>query len=157
MRKRSKYKPKGVRLDVMTWIKSGMLKVNAVSGSIITEASIKNHISIDALRKGEATTSDMDNLINAFNVAEALAIHGIGAEYQAEIGSGQDALYNIGARAKEKGRFVLTGPELTAINTAMQVHDAQLDVCTVAELEQALDYVNEQIRQRKTRRVPVPT
>lgn len=157
MRKRSKYKPKGVRLDVMSWIKSGMLKANAVGGgSIITQTRIKNHIAIEALRKGEATKDDMDAMISAFNVTEALAIQGMGAEYKTEIRAGQDALYNIGARAKEKGRFVLTGPELTAINTTMEIHDAQLDVCTVAELEKALDYVWEQIRQRKVRRIPAP-
>ena len=160
MRKKSKYKPKGVRVDVMSWIKSGMLKAAEVAGgSIITQTRIKNHIAIEALRKGEATIDDMDAIINAFNVTEALAIKGIGDDYRAEIKAGQDAVLEIAVRAKEKdaGRFVVTGPELSAINLAMEVHDAQLDVCTVAQLESALDYVWEQIRQRKVRKIPAPT
>lgn len=157
MRKKSKYKPKGVRLDVMSWLKSGMLKAADVGGgSIITQTRIKNHIAIETLRKGEATKDDMDAIINAFNVTEALAIKGIGADYRAEIRAAQDALMSIGVRAKDRGRFVITGPELTAINTAMEVHDAQLDICTVAELEAALDYVWDQIRQNKVRRIPAP-
>lgn len=157
MRKRSKYKPKGVRLDVMAWIKSGMLKAADVGGgSIITQTRIKNHISIEALRKGQATKDDMDAIITAFNVTEALAVKGIGADYKAEIRAGQDAVYAVGVRGKSINRFVTTGPELTAINTAMEVHDAQLDICTVAELEDALDYVWDQIRQKKVRTIPAP-
>lgn len=157
MRKRSKYKPKGVRLDTMAWIMSGMQKAADVGGgSIITQNRIKNHIAIEALRKGEATIDDMDAIINAFNVTEALAIKGIGADYRAEIKAGQDAVYSIGTRSAVKGRYVLTGPELSAINTTMEVHDAQLDICTVAELEEALDFVWEEIRHKRLRRLPKP-
>lgn len=157
MRKKSKYKPKGVRLDVMSWVKSGMMLTSKVGGgSIITQTRIKNHISIEALRKGEAGFDDIDTLINAFNVTEALAIMKIGDDYRAEIKAGQDALFTLGVRAKEKGRFIATGPELMSINLAMEIHDAQLDICTVAEMEKALDYVWEQIRLKKARRIPAP-
>lgn len=157
MRKKSKYKPKGVRLDVMSWVKSGMMLTSKVGGgSIITQTRIKNHISIEALRKGEAGFDDIDTLINAFNVTEALAIMKIGDDYRAEIRAGQDALFTLGVRAKEKGRFVATGPELMSINLAMEIHDAQLDICTVAEMEKALDYVWEQIRLKRARKIPAP-
>lgn len=157
MRKKSKYKPKGVRLDVMSWVKSGMMLTSKVGGgSIITQTRIKNHISIEALRKGEAGFDDIDTLINAFNVTEALAIMKIGDDYRAEIRAGQDALFTLGVRAREKGRFVATGPELMSINLAMEIHDAQLGICTVAEMEKALDYVWEQIRLKKARRIPAP-
>lgn len=157
MRKKSKYKPKGVRLDVMSWVKSGMMLTSKVGGgSIITQTRIKNHIAIEALRKGEATVDDIDALINAFNVTEALAIMKIGDDYRAEIKAGQDALFTLGVRAKERGRFVATGPELMSINLAMEIHDAQLDICTVAEMEKALDYVWEQIRLKRARKIPAP-
>lgn len=157
MRKRSSYRPKGVRLDNMSWLKSGMKKAADVEGgSIITRTRIRNHIAIEALRKGEATKDDMDAIINAFNVTEALAIKGIGADYRAEIRAGQDAVYNVGVRSATLGRFVLSGPELTAINLTMEIHDAQLDICTINDLELALDYVWEQIRMKKVKRIPTP-
>jgi len=157
VRKRSKYKPKGVLLDTMGWIKSGMQKVvDSEGGRTITQTRIKNHIAIEALRKGEATKDDISTLIEAFNVTEALAIKGIGAEYRAEIRAGQDAIYSIGTRAKKLGRFVIAGPELSAINTAMEIHDAQLDIATISELEAALDYVWQQVRLKKTRVIPSP-
>lgn len=157
MRKRSKYKPKGVRLDNMSWIKSGMQKAADVeNGSIITRTRIRNHIAIDSLRKGEANKDDMDAIINAFNVTEALAIKGLGEDYRSEIKAGQDALYSVGVRSSKVGKFVLSGPELTAINQTMEIHDAQLDICTINQLESALDYVWSQIRMKKARRIPVP-
>ena len=155
MRKRSKYKPKGVRLDVMAWLKSGMLKASEVGGgSIILNTRIKNHNAVDLLRQGKAQKDDISIIIEALNVTEALAVKRIGDEYKVDIRAAQDSIYACCQRAVEHGRFVLTGPELVAINTAMEVHDAQLDICTVAELEAALDYVWRQIKLRKVRKPP---
>jgi hypothetical protein len=157
MRKKSKYKPKGVRLDTMAWIKSGMLKAAEVGGGgIILDTRIKNHNAIDKLRLGQADKDDVDILIQAFNVTEALAIKNIGDDFRAEIKAGQDAIYSLGVRSVGIGRFVATGPELSAINLTMEIHDAQLDICTVAEMEGALDYVWDQIMKKKARRIPAP-
>jgi len=155
MRKKSKYKPKGVRLDTMAWLKSGMLRASEVGGgNIILNTRIKNHNAIDQLRKAEATKDDIGTIIEAFNVTESLALLRIGDEYRTEIKAAQDAIYSLCQRAVKHGKYVLTGPELQAINLGMEVHDAQLDICTVAELEAALDYVWQQIRLRKTRVLP---
>lgn len=51
MRKRSKYRPKGVRLDVMTWVINGMRPVTDAADEILT-LRIKNHMAMDTLRKG---------------------------------------------------------------------------------------------------------
>jgi len=155
VRKRSKYKPKGVRLDVMAWLKSGMLKAAEVGGgSIILNTRIKNHNAVDLLRQGKADKDVISIIIEALNVTEALAIKRIGDEYKTEIRAAQDAIYACCHRAVEHKRFVLTGPELVALNTAMEVHDAQLEICTVAELEAALDYVLQQLKLRKARVLP---
>jgi hypothetical protein len=42
MRKRSKYKPKGVRLDAMDYIKSGLKNFNEVETAV--DLRLKNHI-----------------------------------------------------------------------------------------------------------------
>lgn len=155
MRKRSKYRPKGVRLDVMAWVKSGMLKAADVGGgSIILNTRIKNHNAVDLLRQGKADKEAMSIIIEALNVTEALAINRIGDEYRQEIKAAQDAIYACCQRAVKHSRFVLTGPELVALNTGMEVHDAQLEICTVAELEAALDYVLQQIKLKQARKLP---
>ena len=91
MRKRSKYKPKGVRLDVATWVINGFKPVSA-TGSAVLDLKIKNHSALEALRTGQAKRYDIDSIISALNVSEALARLGIGHEYVHEIKEGQDAL-----------------------------------------------------------------
>lgn len=152
MRKRSKYKPKGVRLDNLTWVVSGMKPFTSVS--LGTDIRIKNHVALEQLRKGEANKEDIDIIIGAFNMMEGFGRMGIGADWQEEIRAGQDALLSIARRGvKRNMRFVSTGPELVAINLAMEIHDAQLDACTVRQLEQALDIVKEDVIYKRARAI----
>ena len=72
------------------------------------------------------------------NVAEALAIHGLGDQFRAEITAAQNAIYAMSRRGIERQRFLFTGPEMQQMREGMEVHDAQLDACTVAQLERAL-------------------
>jgi hypothetical protein len=46
----------------------------------------------------------------------------------------------------ELGRFVLKSDEMAALNTVMELHDAQLDVINVQQMERALDLVQSEIR-----------
>jgi len=150
MRKKSKYKPKGVRLDVMTWVTSGLKPFTSVS--LAVDIRIKNHVAIEQLRLGQADKENIDILIGAFNMMEGFGRMGIGHDWQPEIRAGQDALLEVAKRGvKREMRFVATGPELKAINLAMEIHDAQLDVCTVRQLEQALDIVQEDIIYKRAR------
>jgi hypothetical protein len=80
----------------------------------------------------------------------------IGDDWKDEIRAAQDALLAMGRRGVETGKFILRGPELTSFNLAMEIHDAQLDACTVAELEKAMDVV-EAIVKNKLARVIVQT
>ena len=150
MRKRSKYRPKGVIFDTMNHVLSGMKIVGAIGAG--TTLKIKNHDALDKVRRGVATRADIDTLIAAFNITEALALKAsLGGEWKDEIRAAQDALLELGRRGAETGKFILRGPELTIFNTAMELHDAQLDACTVAELERAIDYVNAIITAKQAR------
>jgi hypothetical protein len=48
-------------------------------------------------------------------------------------------------------RFIARGPELVALNLAMEVHDAQLETVTVKQLETAMADVMESLRLKKMR------
>lgn len=146
MRKRSAYRPKGVRLDAMTYVMQGLTPVREVNGAALT-LKIKNHDSLAAVARGTARIDDVDLLMGALNVTEAIAMQRIGEQYEAEIRAGQEALATMAARGLANGhRFVCTGQELQAINLAMEVHDAQLDAVTVGQLEQALNKVDRIVR-----------
>lgn len=139
----------------MSWVQSGMKPFTEVS--IGTDVRIKNHIAIEQLRMGQANKEDIDILIGAFNMMEGFARMGIGIDWSTEIRAGQDALLSVARRGVQRDmRFVSTGPELQAINLAMEIHDAQLDNCTVRQLEQALDIVKEDVIYKRARAINAP-
>lgn len=149
MKKRSKYRPKGVLLDPLNHVLSGLKRVGSVSAG--TTLMIRNHAALESARKGEATRQDIDALIDAMNVTEALAFMNIGNDWRDEIRAAQDALLELGRRGAETGKFILRGPELTALNLGMEIHDAQLEACTVNDLERAMDIVVKRQRHGQVR------
>jgi hypothetical protein len=151
MRKRSKYRPKGLIYDTLNYVVSGMKVVGAISAG--TTLKIKNHAALEQVRQGLGTRDDIDVLICAFNITEALAMMRIGDDWKDEIRAAQDALLAMGRRGVETGKFILRGPELTIFNLAMEIHDAQLDACTVSELEKAIDIVNSIVRAKGARMI----
>lgn len=152
MKKRSKYRPKGIRMDVMSYVKSGLLTVSNVPEAG-TKLRIQNHASLDEITFGRGNKDHVDVLINMCNTAEAIAklFPSKGGDWAPEIREAQDAVFNMGRRGVEKGSFVFTGPELQAVKTVMEVHDQQLEETTVKEIEQAIDYVADCIRHKRVR------
>jgi hypothetical protein len=151
-RKKSSYRPKGVRTDVMGWVKAGMNPARNLP--IVLTIRIKNHDSVESLRNGQATRQTLDPLIGAFNMAEALVTLGFGTEYAEVVRDGQLALLVMARRGlRTGGKFLCSGPELTAINLALEVHDAQLDVVTVQDMEKALNIVETAIRLKKVNKI----
>ena len=156
MRKRSKYKPKGVRLDNMTWVQAGLKKVDAIGAG--TTLKIRNHDAMNNLRMGVAARREIDAIIDAMNVAEALCKRGKGEDWLPEIQDAQNKLLELARRGVANGfRFIAKGEELKALNLGMEVHDAQLEAVTVRELELAMDDVMENLRLKKMRRIVEPT
>lgn len=151
MRKRSKYKPKGIRLDTMNYVKSGMMNFDEIE--VAVDLRLKNHLAMEALRLGKATKDDVDILIGSFNMTEALRRFrkDFGEDWANEIREGQDALLTMSRRGLQTGRFVCWASELTAMNLVMSIHDAQLDKATVKDLEMAMDIVDKEFSNRRMR------
>ena len=150
MRKRSAYRPRAQLPDPLGWVLSGFKPV-ATSHAEITTVRIKNHAAILAVMQGKSTLQDVDVLISAFNIAEALCRLGQGEHLLDDIRAAQDALRAAGERPK----YRFTGPELSAVNHAMDIHDAQLDhpKTTVGLLQEALEIVVKVIRTKKAERI----
>jgi hypothetical protein len=150
MRKRSKYKPRQIIPDTMTWVRAGLKKVDEISAG--TTLKIRNHDAMNNLRLGVAARFDIDALIDAANITEALANRGIGEDWRLEIRAGQDAILALARRGVANNfRFVAKGPELVALNLLIEVHDAQLETVTVKQLETAMADVMESLRLKKMR------
>jgi len=155
MRKRSKYRPKAQLTDPLTWVLAGLRPVLTAT-EIMDNVRIKNHLAMRCIVEGTATRKDMDVLIEAFNITEALARvdPALGRDWAEEIKAGQDALLAMGKRGVSLGdRFVFTGAELNAANTVMELHDAQLERCTVAQMEKAIGEVFKDITSKKARAI----
>jgi hypothetical protein len=152
MRKRSKYRPKGVIRDTMTWVQAGMKKVDAISAG--TTLKIRNYDAMNSLRLGSATRREIDAIIDAMNVAEALCKRGRGEDWLPEIQAAQDNLLELARRGVANDmRFIVRGEELKALNLGMEIHDAQLEAVTVRELELAMQDVMENLRLKKMRHI----
>jgi len=153
MRKRSSYRPKGVRLDVVNWVVAGLKPLRSIKDEHLLLVT-KNHGAMVELTKGRGTREQLDVLIAALNMTEALyrVRAALGKDWAGEIRAGQDALLAMTRRGVERGnRFLFTGPEMQAVNLALEIHDAQLDMCTVAELEAAIELVKKEIQQNRAR------
>lgn len=156
MRKKSKYKPKGVIIDALNYVLSGLKPVSQVGDALIV-LKAKNHSALTEITQGRGNRDQIDILIAAMNMCEAYAIHGKGIDWLQEIGQAQDALFNMAKRGLDKGRFLFTGEEMKAMNLGMDIHDAQLEASTVLELEKMIDYVAKQIKLKKARPIQKAT
>lgn len=156
MKKKSKYKPRGVRYDNLSWIVAGFKKVGTLPTAGVA-LKLKNHEALHSILKGHGTKHDVDVLISAVNMSEALirVRDELGVDWKEEIKAAQDAIYTMGKRGIEKSSFLFTGPEMTAVKLVMDLHDAQLDDCAVREMEQALFIVDEEMRMKKCRAILV--
>jgi len=149
MRKKSKYKPKGVRLDTMNWVVTGMTKVSAKESAYVT-MHLKNMSALDSLAKGTANKKEIDIVIGVINVAEALCELGVGSEYHQIVLNASSALYDVCRRSFEiNDRFICRGSELSAIKLGYEVHDAQMEATTIGMLDKALDVIDKTIRAQK--------
>lgn len=154
MRKKSKYKPKNLRADNVSWVLSSIKPVTSISAG--TTLQLKNHDAMDKLRRGVATKEDIDILIGAFNMAEGYIRlrPEFGMDWAEEIRAGQDAMLEVARRGVANGdRFICRATELTAMNLLMEIHDAQLEACTVSDLEKALAIVESDHKHKKARKI----
>lgn len=154
MRKRGKYKPKRQLVNPLHHVLMGMLPLRNV-GQEVLDLKLKAHGALARLTKGEGKEDDLVLVMQAMNMAEGLLYQGIGKEYRAELRAGQTAVVEIATRSVAlKGRYVLKGDEMQALTVALDLHDAQLDICTVGEIEEAIRIVNDAARHKRTEHVP---
>ena len=152
MKKKSRYKPKGIRLDAMTWVLSGMKKVADVPDAG-TKLLLKNHVSFDEIREGRGDKDHVDTLIQMVNMAEALAHLQLGRDWLPEIGEAQDAIYAMAQRGVSGKKFLFTGEELSKVQQILELHDEQLKNCPVKVMEQALELIAKNLQHHKMRKI----
>jgi hypothetical protein len=152
MRKRSSYRPKSVLINPVAYVLESITPVAQHHGHLIG-LKIKNHDAMAALTRGRATRNDIDLIIIMANTCEALHRAGFGAEYKGVLREGLDAIHAVAQRGITTGRFLLRASEMNAINYLMELHDAQMDVVTVRDVEHATRCVANEHRNKKMRTI----
>lgn len=118
------------------------------AGSANTLMRLVGHEAMDSLRRGEGTHEHLQSMVEAANVAETLAkLHGLGKDWLPEISEARSCLHALSERGAAIGRYTMKANELKALNLLLEIHDAQLDACSVQTLGKAVEY----IRQRMAR------
>ena len=148
MRKKSKYRPRHVLLNPMGFVMENMSPVRSHT-SFMLDLNIKNHGAMEALTKGLAKPPDIDTLIAAVNMTEAFARLGFGKDYSDIVRDGLKALRDVGSRGAASGSFVLKAQEMNAMNSVMELHDAQLEVVTLKDMDAAIALVRAECRLKK--------
>ena len=122
--------------------------------SYLIDLKIKNSEAMVALLRGNATHDDLDLLVAMSNVTEALYQLGFGEDYKDVAIDGREAILKIVYRAIEHKRFTPTGPEIQALNRLMELHDAQMDVITIKDMERALQFIDTKMRHKQAINLP---
>jgi hypothetical protein len=147
---RKKYKPKPIKLNALDWVVSGLRPISSAKNEILV-LRIKNHGALDSLLSGNGGIKDADTLIATMNIVEALASMKVGGDWVDEIRAAQDALFAMSTRGVHTGLFKFTALELASMNTAMDLHDAQLDAITIGQMEQAINITKRILSSGKVR------
>jgi hypothetical protein len=153
MRKRSKYRPKPTLVNPVGYVIES-LKPVTFHESYLIDLKIKNSEAMVALLRGNATHDDLDLLVAMSNVTEALYQLGFGKDYKDVAIDGREAILRIVYRAVEHKRFTPTGPEIQALNRLMELHDAQMDVITIKDMERALKFIDTKMRHKEATNLP---
>jgi len=129
----------------MNWLRSGFVLVK--NHDEFTVLGLKNHAALEALRFGKATKDDMELLVNMANMTEGLAQvnKAFCAEYGMLITDGQKSLLDVCRRV----RYVCKASELENITMLLELHDAQLEIATIKEIEDAMKIIGSVIMNKE--------
>ena len=139
---KKKYKPKPVLQDNLGYVLTG---VRPIEQSKLVNLKLKNHMALKAMTSGSAHRDDWQVLCAAFNMAAVLCDQSVGTEYLQLVKDGMKAHASCRRRFDVVGKLGYSGVELNAVNTAMEVHDAQLEAITVIQVEDAVREVNRRL------------
>jgi len=152
MKKRSKYRPRHVLVNPVGYVVEGLKPVSQHDDYLI-DLRIKNHGAMAALTQGKATHEDMRTMTAMTNVTVALWSLGFGKEYSDDVTAGRIALMCIAERGRENQHFVMRAGEMAALNMLLELHDAQLDIISIKDMEKAVAVVHKAAREGKFERL----
>lgn len=155
-KRNKKYRPKPVMADPLSFVLSGLTPFVNMREQAVS-IMLKHRLALEALRTGRADREAIDKLIGIVNLAEALAEQGKGQHYTPDIHAAQAQLKALASRGAERGmRFIMNAEQWIALKNVLDIHEAQLEVSTVYDLERAFDLVMKRVRHGQIDLIPTP-
>ena len=152
--KKKKFVSKYQRINTLDYVLQG-IKITGTCMEAGVVRKIKNYEAFDEILKGKANLGHIDELVRAFNMAEALprVRPDLGLDWIKEIKEAQTAIKTMVKRGHPEGKYLFTGPEMNIVRLALDLHHEQLNKCTVQEHDLAVRIVNEVVRQGKAEKI----
>jgi hypothetical protein len=99
----------------------------------------------DAMRSGRGDEDQWSMVVLGLNKALILSEMGYGPEWEARINAALEGAFRAKLRGDKTGKWGFDGPALSAIAEALEVHEAQLEAATQAEILEARDKLKRRI------------
>lgn len=133
MKRRKKYKPKGININAVETVVT-LAKPVQENSKVKLQADID--IALLAFTKGVATKYHFDTLASTVDVAMIADQSTFNQVYRDEIMKAREGMIRCRERFIKTGKLGLDGEALQAIKTVAYIHRQQLDNITGAELLQ---------------------
>lgn len=140
---RKAYKPKGVDINILNSFVGGFKRIDGEHKQVL---AIKNSKALADMATGNGSIQSWNLITGFLNMANIMCERGVGDEYREDINAARDAALEIGKRYNVIGRFVFKGEELRLLNHALDIHEAQLDVSRIKDVEAAYVEIARRIR-----------
>ena len=151
---RKRYKPKSIWLNPMDFVKENLALLAEFDPDYVLKIKLKDHSAMTAVQQGTATKRDMDNISATFNLVFGM---------RETLGLPEDAYWEFGrtlhhanlafkavcSRANEINRVVCKADELQAFNELIELNDNLLDVVTVKQWGEALQFAKNHAKSNK--------
>ena len=114
--------------------------------SLLDKLRILELSAIESFAKGRATTDDWRAVADFCNIAETMALGGVGPEVLEACAAAGAALTGAYRRHAAIGRLGVTGPQLQALRDLYQFHDLQRSSIARSEYERYIRMTADRIR-----------
>ncbi len=148
-----KYRPRGKNpMAAMQAIYNNQVAqaVNAAGKSLLTDdakwqIAVGMSSALTLMKDGKGEEGDCATLTFGVNIAYVLCTMGFGAEYLDDISSAMDAVFRCRVRGENQGVWTLDLDAVRAIDQALTICEAQLEIVTADEINKAIDTIYERM------------
>lgn len=149
---RKKYRPKKNLVDPVGFVTESLTPL-LEQETYVRDLHLSTHSAMRSLIRGSATKDDMNAILSAHNITQALLVTQKLTDVDQVILKSEAALYALTDRAKVLGRYVLKALELQTLNDMVALHDDFMGVITVGQMEEALKFSKAELKAGRVTRL----